>query len=79
MSKRQDAEKAERIPWRERARGHLRSLTLTLQEQALVAAILLSIVLGSAIQYWRREYRLSHPAAAAPAPVTGERTAAGSP
>ncbi|HEX4084093.1 MAG TPA: hypothetical protein VHY22_04220 [Chthoniobacteraceae bacterium] len=80
MSKRQ---KGEGAPFSTRLAAQLRSLTLTRQEQAMVAVILLSMLAGSVILHYRREYRLRHPAAAAPssgAPrSTGGRTAAGSP
>ena len=62
MSKRQEGEGAPRVT---QLAEQLRSLTLTRQEQAMVAAILLSMLAGAAILHYRREYRVQHPAAAA--------------
>jgi hypothetical protein len=45
-----------------------RSLALTRQEQAMVAAILLSMLVGSLVMHLRREYRLQHPAQTTVAP-----------
>jgi hypothetical protein len=53
---------------RERLTAIARSLTLTWQEQAMVAAILLSMLVGALVMHWRREYRVSHPSEASPAP-----------
>ncbi|MGA3172128.1 MAG: hypothetical protein ABSE62_14065 [Chthoniobacteraceae bacterium] len=63
MSKRQ-----ERTPLRDRLVRIARSLTLTRQEQAMVAAILLSILVGAIVMHYRREYRLQHPVEASPTP-----------
>jgi hypothetical protein len=63
MSKRQEAN-----PLRDRLAGFARSLTPTPQEQAMVAALLLSLLAGSIVTHCRREYRLAHPAAASPSP-----------
>jgi len=63
MSKRQEA-----TPLRDRLAGFARSLTLTRQEQALAAAILLSIMVGAVVMHYRREHRLQHPLEQAPAP-----------
>ena len=63
MSKRQEP-----IPPRDRLAGFARSLTLTRQEQAMVAAILLSMMVGAVVMHYRREYRLQHPAEASPTP-----------
>jgi hypothetical protein len=54
-------------PLAERLAAFARSLTLTRQEQALVAAILISMLVGAVVMHYRREYRLSHPVEAAPA------------
>jgi hypothetical protein len=62
MSKRQ-----QRNPLRERLTTFVRSLTLTWQEQAMVAAILISILVGALVMHYRREYRLAQPVQAAPA------------
>jgi hypothetical protein len=43
-----------------------RSLTLTRQEQAMVAAILLSLLVGAIVMHCRREYRLAHPLPVSP-------------
>jgi hypothetical protein len=45
-----------------------RSLTLTRQEQAMAAALLLSIVTGALVMHYRREYRVHHPIEASPTP-----------
>ncbi len=63
MSKRQ-----ERTPLRERLAAFARSLTLTPQERAMAAAILLSITVGAVVMHYRREYRLHHPIEASPTP-----------
>ena len=63
MNKRQEAN-----PLRDRLISFARSLTLTRQEQAMVAAILLSMLVGSIVMHCRREYRLQHPVAASPTP-----------
>jgi hypothetical protein len=62
------SKRQERNAARERLAGFARSLTLTWQEQAMVAAILLSILVGAVVMHYRREYRMSHPAEASPAP-----------
>ncbi len=63
MSKRQEIN-----PLRDRLTGFARSITLTRQEQALVAALLLSMLVGSLVMHYRREYRLNHPIEASPTP-----------
>jgi hypothetical protein len=72
MSKRQ-----ERDPLRERLSGFVRSLTLTWQEQMMVAVILLSMLAGALVMHYRREYRLSHPVQASPAPREAASPAGG--
>ena len=62
MSKRQEA-----TPLRDRLAGFARSLTLTRQEQAMAAAILLSMLVGAVVMHYRREHRLQH---APPAPLS---------
>jgi len=63
MSKRQDA-----TPLRDRLAAFARSLTPTPQEQAMVAAILLSLLVGAIVMHYRREYRLRHSLDASPTP-----------
>ena len=63
MSKRQEGTSP-----RDRLADFIRRLTLTWQEQMLVAAILLSMAVGALVMHYRREYRLHHPAEATPAP-----------
>jgi len=58
----------EHSPLREWLVTIARSCTLTRQEQAMVAAILLSMLAGAVVMHCRREYRLSHPAEGAPTP-----------
>jgi len=53
-------------PLAERLAAFARRLTLTRQEQALVAAILMSMLVGAVVMHCRREYRLSHPVEVAP-------------
>ena len=62
MSKRQEAPPHPR----DRLAAIARSLTLTPQEQAMVAAILLSMLVGAIVMHCRRDYRLNHPVIAAP-------------
>lgn len=57
----------ESTPLRDRLGALARSLTLTGPEQAMVAAILLSMLVGAIVMNYRREYRLQHPIEAAPA------------
>jgi len=45
----------------ERLADIARSLSLTRQEQLIVAALLLSMVTGALIMHWRREYGWRHP------------------
>jgi hypothetical protein len=66
MSKRQEG-----APLPERLAAIVRSLTLTRQEQAMAAAILLSMLVGALVMHYRREYRLNHPIAASPTPRLG--------
>jgi hypothetical protein len=61
MSKRQ--EEASLSAW---LATHARSLALTRQEQAMAAAILLSMLVGALVLHFRREYHLAHPSPAAP-------------
>ena len=63
MSKRQEV-----TPLRERLAALVRFVTLTPQEQAMVAAILLSMLVGTVVAHCRREYRLQHPVLASPTP-----------
>jgi hypothetical protein len=72
MSKRQEGN-----PMRERLAAFAHSLTLTWQEQAMVAILLVSMLVGAMVMYYRREYRLQHPAAVSPAPRQGVQSAAG--
>lgn len=53
---------------RERLAEIARSVTLTRQEQAMAAAILLSMLIGAVVMHYRREYRLHHPVQPSPAP-----------
>jgi len=64
MSKRQEATPS----LRERLADQVRAFTLTRQEQAMVAGILLSIVVGAVVMHYRREYRLEHPVMVSPTP-----------
>ena len=66
MSKRQEG-----APLPDRLAAFVRSLTLTHQEQAMVAAILLSMLAGAVVMHYRREYRLHHPTVASPTPRRG--------
>jgi hypothetical protein len=63
MSKRQEG-----APLPDRLAAFARSLTLTRQEQAMVAAILLSMLVGAVVMHYRREYRLHHALEASPTP-----------
>jgi hypothetical protein len=63
MSKPQQAN-----PLRERLAGFARAITPTRQEQSMVAAILLSLLVGAIVMHYRREYRLHHPVEASPTP-----------
>ena len=63
MSKRQEGN-----PLRDRLAGFARAIIPTWQERAMVAAILLSMLAGSLVMHWRREYRLRHPVEATPTP-----------
>jgi len=65
MSKRQDGPP----PLRDRLAALARSLTLTWQEQAMVAVILLSMLVGALVMHYRREYRIHHPVVASPTPA----------
>jgi len=65
MSKRQEGVPP---PHREWLAAIARALTLTRGEQALVAAILLSMLAGVLVMHYRREYRVNHPVAASPTP-----------
>lgn len=65
MSKRQET-----TPLRDRLAGIARSLTLTRQEQAMVAAILLSMLVGAVVMHYRREHRLQHALDASPPPLS---------
>jgi hypothetical protein len=62
---------------RERLTAIARSLTLTWQEQAMVAVILFSMLTGALVMHYRREYRLSHPVEASPAPHSAASPADG--
>jgi hypothetical protein len=55
-------------PLRDRLAAFARSLTLTWQEQTMVAALLLSMLVGALVMHYRREYRLHHPVEASPTP-----------
>jgi hypothetical protein len=66
MSKRQDG-----ISLPERLAATARSLTLTRQEHAMAAAILLSMMVGALVMHYRREYRIDHPVQASPTPRRG--------
>ncbi len=57
--------------------GFARSITPTRQEQAMVAALLLSLLVGFIVMHYRREYRLHHPATASPTPRPGSQPRAG--
>ena len=72
MSKRQEGN-----PMRDRLAAFANSLTLTRQEQAMVAALLLSMLIGAMVTHYRREYRLRHPAAASPTPRQAAQSSAG--
>jgi hypothetical protein len=63
MSKRQDG-----TPLSEKLAAIARCLTPTRQEQAMVAAILLSMMIGAVVMHYRREYRLRHGIEASPTP-----------
>ena len=66
MSKRQEAN-----PLRNRLAAFGRSITPTRQEQTMVAAILLSLLVGSIVRHCRSEYRLEHPVPVSPTPRPG--------
>jgi hypothetical protein len=72
MSKRQEAN-----PLGERLVAFARSLTLTRGEQVMVAALLLSMLVGALVMHYRREYRLHHPVEASPAPHGASSSPAG--
>jgi len=72
MSKRQEGNRT-----RERLAAFARSLTLTWPERAMVAAILLSMLVGALVMHYRREYRLSHPVEASPTPRGGWESTGG--
>ena len=72
MSKRQEAN-----PLRNRLAAFARSITPTTQEQMMVAAILLSLLVGSIVTHCRGEYRVQHPVAASPAPRPALQSPAG--
>jgi hypothetical protein len=61
-------------PLTDRLAALAKSWTLTRQEQAMVTAILLSMLVGAVVMHWRREYRVSHPAVASPELRHGERS-----
>jgi len=63
MSKRQEGN-----PLRDWLAEFARAITPTRQEQLMVAAILLSMLVGSIVMHCRREYRLNHPVEASPTP-----------
>jgi hypothetical protein len=71
MSKRQDGP-----PLSERLAAWGRTITPTREEQAMVAAILLSLLTGAVVQHCRREYRIDHPVQASPTPRHGWESAA---
>ena len=52
--------------------GLARRFTLTWEERAMVAAILLSMLVGALVMHYRREYRLEHPAMVSPTPKAAE-------
>jgi hypothetical protein len=72
MSKRQEGN-----PLRDRLADFARSITPTRQEQAIVAALLLSMLVGAIVMHCRREYRLHHPVAASPSPRPASQSPAG--
>jgi hypothetical protein len=54
----------------------IRTLTLTRQEQGIVAALLISMLVGAMIMHWRREYGWHHPLPAGlPTPGAAARAA----
>jgi hypothetical protein len=62
----------------ERLADIARSLSLTRQEQLIVAALLLSMVAGALIMHWRREYGWQHPLPpGAPAPRASASSSGG--
>lgn len=63
MRKRQEGS-----PLLDRLKTVARSLTLTPQEITMVAAILLSMLVGFIVMHYRREYREHHPVMASPSP-----------
>jgi hypothetical protein len=63
MSKRQEGN-----PLRDRLADFYRAIIPTRQEQLLVAAILLSMLVGAIVMHYRREYRLNHPIEPSPTP-----------
>jgi len=54
-----------------------RSLSLTWQEQWMVAALLLSMLTGALVMHYRREYRAHHPVQASPTPRGSAGSTAG--
>jgi hypothetical protein len=64
-------------PLRTRLAHFARSLTPTGQEQAMIAALLLSMLLGAIVMHYRREYRLTHPIDPSPTPPSSQLPAAG--
>ena len=76
-AEKQKSRRQESKPTRERLAAIGRSLTLTWQEQAMVAAILLSMLAGAMVMHYRREYRVSHPVEASPTPRGDSQSTAG--
>jgi len=72
MRKRQEGN-----PLSERLAVFVRSLSLTRQEQAMAAALLLSMLVGAVVMHCRREYRLHHPIQASPTPGGAANSPAG--
>ncbi len=57
--------------------GFARCIVPTRQEQAMIAAILLSLLAGSIVNHCRREYHLQHPTPASPTPRPATQPRAG--
>jgi hypothetical protein len=72
MSKRQEAN-----PLRNRLIAFARSITPSWQEQSMVAALLLSMLIGALVMHSRREYRLHHPLPPSPTPRPAAQSPAG--
>jgi hypothetical protein len=69
MSKRQEGN-----PMRDRLAEFARSITPTRQEQLMAASILISMLVGSIVMHYRREYRVHHPIEASPSPRSSSQS-----